>query len=139
MFIENRRPQMDKYAKYMVRQYFLNQLIPPLESHKILGSNFLYDLVNMHIFFKLKSSRNSNPIKTEPIQEIQWDEIKDKCKEGYRQGCKDRQKLFQEINNFTMSNPTNIIIKLLIYPFQLFLRFITGCIILFFKLIGKAG
>ena len=45
---------MDRYMRYMIRQHFLNRLIPPLESRTIMGSHFLYDLVNCWIFYKIK-------------------------------------------------------------------------------------
>ena len=47
---------MSRYMRYMIRQYFFNQLMPPLESHKIMGSHFLYDLVNCWMFYKIKDS-----------------------------------------------------------------------------------
>ena len=52
---------MDKYTRYLIRQHFLNQMIPPLESHKVFGSHFLYDVMNMYIFFKFKPSNTTNP------------------------------------------------------------------------------
>lgn len=110
---------MNKYARYMITQQFLNEIMPPLESHKIMGSHLLYDLVNMHFFYKVKKNRPvSKPLSKEEIEnqkEIQ------------------KQKARQDLQELMSKEPTNIFIKI----DQLFTKYILGLISLFYKLTGK--
>lgn len=122
---------MDKYARYLIRQHFLNQMIPPLENHKVFGSHFLYDIMNMYIFFKFKPSNTTNPI--EPIKGPDWEEIKHKWNEGYQQGLRDKEKALEVFYNFMNYKPETWLLKLLILPFQLFCKFVVGFIVLFNK------
>lgn len=123
---------MNRYTQYMIRQYFLNQAIPPLESHKILGSHFLYDLVNMHLFFKIKDYA-SNPNKTSNNQQEEciiegpkytgpsFDDIKQHWKNEYEEGVRINQEF-----TYNLMHSNNI----LCLPFQLFCKFILGFMII---------
>ena len=110
---------MNKYTQYMIRQYFLNQLIPPHPSHTIMGSHFLYDLVTMHFFFKFKSTKEV------PTTIPSITPSKPSFKESYEEGIKNREEMFKNFMNF---EPNNILIKLLLLPIKLWCKYIVGFI-----------
>lgn len=87
---------MNRELRYMINQQFLNQVFPPPESCKIFGNTLLYDLFNMHMFFKIKDSamQQRQEVQEEPVEIVNeplyqgpsLEEIKNDCKDSYNKG-----------------------------------------------------
>lgn len=125
---------MNKYERYAVRQILLNQLYPPSENNKVLGSRTMFDVMNAWAFFTFnndcdceeeRQERRKQP-KPQPVKKELTEEEKQELE---RQRLENLHKL-QEFMNKKTYNPFIIFA-------QIFMKYITGCIVNFAKATGR--